>query len=137
MSIKSSSLSENEFVVFYEKNIKENNESKVYIRYIQWTGNEAELTKLASFISKSEYDHMERMDHSYLDLDLHIKFPESHVDLQCKLSVRDTIGHKMFTKLTGKFTCPLMNDDLDMDPADIANLLSENFDMCRIVRMFV
>ncbi len=139
MSTESSSSCEKEFVVFYEKELKEHRAGELYIFYVQWTGNEAELTKLASFISKAEYDYTDNTyDHCFVDLDICVKLPESHVDLQCKLHHKMITKRKLFTKLTGKFTCTF---DLDEDPKlddyeTIACVLDENFHKRQIVRMF-
>lgn len=123
---------EMEFVVFYEKNRKEN---EVFVFYLQWTGNEAEITKLNAIMSKALYDDMYG-DYSQVHLDLNVKLPESHVDSHCKLS--DMNGyHRMFTKCVGKFTCPFTADDEALDEYETAKCLDETFYSCRIRTMFV
>jgi hypothetical protein len=120
-----------EFVIFYEKNYKAN---EIFIFYLQWTGNEEELTNLQKFTTKALYDDMYG-DYSSVYIDLSTKIPESAVDIHCKL--RDMNGHhRLFTKCTGKFRCPFDEEDEKRDEYEMATLMDETFYSCHIKDYF-
>jgi hypothetical protein len=121
-----------EFVVFYEKNHKEN---ELFIFYLQWTGNEEELTKLHKFVSKARYDDMDG-DYSQVKLDLSVKLPQSAVDLHCRLHDMNNYFN-LFTKVTGMFKCPFGEKDEDMDEYETAKRIDEIFYSCNIRDMFI
>jgi hypothetical protein len=124
-------MTETEFVMFFEKNHKEN---ELFIYYLQWNGNEEELTKLNTILSKALYDDMYG-DYSFVMMDINTKIPESAVDIHCK--VRDPNGYwKLFTKCTGKFIYPFDEEDLEEDEYELATLMNLTFRSCKITKMF-
>ena len=134
MSSSSVSSTPLEFVVFYERNHKEN---ETFLFYLQWTGNETELTRLATCLSEADFREL-RGDFVEVALDLGIKLPESVVDAHCQLKHTLNAYHPMFTKCTGVFHCPLDHSEigLELNASDVAKLINENFFRCRIKRMF-
>ena len=134
MSSTSVSSTPLEFVVFYERNHKEN---EIFVFYLQWTGNEAELTRLAACLSEADFSELHG-DFVEVALDLRVKLPESVVDTHCQLKHTLNSFHPMFTKCVGVFRCPLDETDVaaEADACDVAKLIDENFFTCRIKRMF-
>lgn len=118
-----------EFVPFIEKNTKEN---ETFVFYLQWTGNEEQLTLLNKAIEKACYDDIYG-DCSIVTMDINTKIPESAVDIHTRIQSLNGY-HKMFTKCIGKFHCP---DDIDStDEYEMATLLDETFYSCKIKKMF-
>ena len=121
-----------EFVMFMERNHKEN---EMFCFYLQWNGNEEALTKLANFINQALYDDMIG-DYSEVSIDIDTKIPESAVDLHCKIHDMNCFS-RMFQKCVGQFKYPLDGYDPDkLDEIEIAKLCDETFFTCRISRMF-
>jgi hypothetical protein len=123
-----------EFVLFSEKNHKEN---ELFIFYLQWTGNEDELTKLNNLVSKAEYQDG---DWSEYYMDLTVKLPESHVDLHCKLSDMNSY-HRLFKKVIGKFTYPFPASFIpildEYDEYETQECLVDELYSCKIPNWFV
>lgn len=122
-----------EFVVFYEKNYKED---ELYIFYLQWTGNEEALRILERAVSKACYEDLYG-DYSMVHLDISVKLPESVVDAQCRLTNTMNSYYQLFTKCVGKFNCPFTETYLEnLDKYIIADLMDQIFYSCRIRHMF-
>lgn len=122
-----------EFVAFFEKNHKEN---EVFMFYLQWTGNETELTKLETFVSKANYEYMYGGHFSQVSMDLSVKLPESVVDMHCKVKCPMNDYYRMFTKCKGKFYCPFDSEDEELDEFELAKRMDETFYSTRIRNMF-
>jgi hypothetical protein len=125
-------MSNLEFVPFIEKNTKEN---ETFVFYLQWTGNEEQLTLLNKAIEKACYDDIYG-DYSMVTMDIDIKIPESAVDIHKRIGSFNGY-HKMFTKCVGKFRCPFDIETIDStDECEMATLLDSFFFCCRIQKMF-
>jgi hypothetical protein len=121
-----------EFVVFYENYTKR---PETFIFYLQWTGNEEQLTKLSRFTSKASYADW-GPEESKVWIDIATKIPESAVDVHCKVGSMNDY-HEMFSKCTGKFTCPFDEEDLlELDECELGHLMNETFHACRIQKFF-
>jgi hypothetical protein len=121
-----------EFVPFIEYNTKEN---ETFIFYLQWTGNEEQLTLLAEATGKAIADDMDG-DFSLFSMDIGVKIPESAVDLHTKIKTFN--GYfEMFTKCTGKFQSPFTLEEIDsIDGYEMAKLLDETFFATKIRQWF-
>jgi hypothetical protein len=125
-------MSNLEFVPFIEKNTKEN---ETFVFYLQWTGNEEQLTLLDEAIRKSCCHFMDG-DYSLVTMDINVKIPESAVDIHTKLKHFNAF-HNLFTKCTGTFSCPITREIIDSkDEYEIASYLDEIFYTCKIMKMF-
>ena len=119
-----------EFVTFTEHNHKEN---ETFVFYLQWTGNEAALTLLQRAVDMSDISIMDG-DYSSFTMN-NEKIPESIVNQQCKLTTSNNF-HRMYTKCTGTFACPLVDDYEDELKENTASLLDEMFYTCHIEKLF-
>lgn len=121
-----------EFITIMEKNTKEN---EIFFFYCQWTGNESALTLLEKTIEKAEYDYM-MGDYISLEIDT-TRLPESIVDSHKNLFRQSNGYHRLFTKCTGTFICPISESDLEIkNTYEIAELINDVFYSCRIPKMF-
>lgn len=127
--------SENVFVMALEKNTKEN---ELFIYYVQWNGNEEELTKLFEILKKQSWDDLYG-EYCTMSLNITEKLPENIVDIICKSHREIDINcyHRMFSKCTGKFTNPISEESVHgLDECQIASLVDQTFWSCRLPRMF-
>lgn len=125
-------MSSLEFVTFIEKNHKEN---ETFIFFLQWTGNEAELRLLERATNKALLDDMYG-DYVEVHLDASARLSEATVDQMCRVSDTNNY-HRMFTKCTGTFKCPLTEEEIETeDEYLLARTLDESFYSCKIEQMF-
>ena len=124
-----------EFVMFLERNTKEN---ELFIFYLQWTGNEEALTKFEAIINKAKYEEMFG-DYVILALDTDIKFPESAVNLHCSNKYYVNCYFRLFSKCSGRFTYFDKPNIITKEQNDykLARLLDSDFNTCKIQKMFV
>lgn len=125
-------MSSLEFVSFIEKNHKEN---ETFIFFLQWTGNEAELRLLERATNKALLDDMYG-DYVEVHLDASARLSEATVDQMCRVKNTNNY-HRMFTKCTGTFKCPLTEEEIETtDEYLLARTLNESFFSCKIEQMF-
>ena len=109
-----------EYITFVENNSNHNsnhNETKVFVTYLQYTGNESELQKLEDYMNGGC---------SNFQMILSIKFSEYEVNHMCSLSY----GNK---KVNGLFKFPLEDDASN---ENIAQKLDTLFYGCKISNYF-
>jgi hypothetical protein len=126
------STQQTQFITILEKNRKEN---EVFFYYCQWTGNEMTLSLLKKAIERANYEYM---DGDYISLEIDATLlPESLVDIHKNLFRGSNNYHRMFTKCTGTFTCPLSEKEIEsLDEYQIVELINDVFYGCRIPTMF-
>lgn len=121
---------ENKYVIFLEKNQKEDDH---FIIYLQFNGNEYEIAKLKNVVDTADYDDLgEDLSYFYIDTDNFIsqKSVDEHV-------ANKNFGNwdKMFQVCTGMITFD-DEDYRDLTPAEMARKLNEDFYHCRIKELF-
>jgi hypothetical protein len=115
-----------QFLVIYEKNLKEN---EIFINYCQWDGNEAELTKFMSLIDKADWSDFGG-DLSIIYHGGENLIPEAAVNAHIRLDhPNDYMA--LFQKHTGKFECPFDVDEEEeeeyQDGKNIAFMVMDMF----------
>lgn len=96
-----------EFITFVERN---NKECEVFLSYLQYTGNEAELQRLEKFMRASKTD-LRGGDYSDFQINLDVRFSADVVNQMCKLPYGEYAS--MFEKVAGKFKFPPLEDTED------------------------
>ena len=115
-----------EYITFIERN---NKECEVFLSYLQYTGNEAELQMLEKFMRGSKTDL--RGSHcSDFQMNLDVRFSVDVVDQMCKLPYGEYAS--MFEKVSGRFKFPPLDetDALRMDELFGGNRISVYIERC-------
>lgn len=118
-----------------EENTKEH---EIFVYYLQWNGNEEQLTLLRDILSKQSWDDL-GCEHCKLSIDIEHKLTEQVVDTICRThkGVSFNCYHKMFTKCLGKFYSPIKESDIEgLDEYEIGRLVDETFWTCKVPKMF-
>jgi len=107
------------YVVFVENYQKDN---QVFVNYLQYTGNEAEIAKLYKIVSAVEEEGFELYgDLSSFEMKIENPIPEdavdAHINQELSLYVR-------FRKVDGKFICHF---DLDDEMYDLSARALDNY----------
>lgn len=120
--------SSNVYVAFIEYCRKEN---LIHIYYLQYNGNEEELTKFYKYVHEAvETGYELGGDLSSFDMNLDTLISEEAVDSHTKLNDNPYVR---FLKLDGKFTCPISEDNIDgTNSDDLAYVLDEHLYRCQI-----
>ena len=116
-----SSTTSNLYVAFIENKRKDN---LIHIYYLQYNGNEEELTKFYNYVHQAAEAGYELYgDASSFDMILDTLIPEEAVDLHTRLNSNEYVK---FTKVDGKFKCPISEQDIDgTNSNDLALILDE------------
>lgn len=113
--------SSNVYVAFIEY-CRKDNLTRIY--YLQYNGNEEELTKFYNYVSQAvETGYELGGDLSSFDMNLDTLIPEEAVDLHTTLNDNPYVR---FSKLDGTFKCPITEDDIEgTNSDDLAIILDE------------
>ena len=121
---------ENIYVMFMEKNLKENDN---FIFYLQYNGNEQEIAKLKNVVDTADFSELwGDVSHFYIDTD----------NLISQFSVDEHVVNKtfgtwgpMFQACNGKMT---FDDEeyRDLSPIALAKKLDADFYHCRVKDLF-
>ena len=124
--------SHNVYVTFIEYCRKDN---LIRMFYLQHNGNEEELTKFYNYVNQAvETGYDLGGDLSSFDMNLDTIIPEEAVDLHTTLNDNPYVR---FSKLDGKFTCPISEDHIDgTNSDDLAYVLDEYLYRGQIVCYF-
>ena len=113
--------SPNVYVAFIEYCRKDH---LTHIYYLQHNGNEEELTKFYNYVHQAvETGYDLDGDLSSFDMNLDTLIPEEAVNLHTRLNDNPYVR---FSKLDGKFTSPISEDDIEgTNSDDLAMILDE------------
>lgn len=124
---------EREFVFCMEQNHKE---KENFIYYLQWNGNEEQLSILNDAINRSSIEATGDCVTFMMTLD--IKIPEFVVDHNLLLNPYMPNGYaNAFTKCTGQMKLPFTREDFDhFDEYEMMSFLDETFFSYHIPKLF-
>jgi hypothetical protein len=121
---------ENKYIMFLEKNQKEDDH---FIFYLQFNGNEGEIAKLKNVVDTADYEELNG-DVSYFYINTDNLISQKSVDEHI---ANKSFGNwaKMFQVCTGIMT---FDDEeyRDLSPYEIARKLDEDFYHCGIKDLF-